>query len=116
VTSEGQLGPWDVVVVVPFPYSDQLAEKRRPALIVSNERLHAEGFIWIAMITSAGKAQRPGDIAIDDLNYAGLPGASIIRTVKLATIEPARVRRVAGSLRPSERAAVMRALQRFLAT
>jgi mRNA interferase MazF len=27
------------IVVVPFPYADRLAEKRRPALVISNRRL-----------------------------------------------------------------------------
>jgi hypothetical protein len=27
------------IVVVPFPYADRLAEKRRPALVISNRKL-----------------------------------------------------------------------------
>jgi hypothetical protein len=34
--------PFDVVVV-PFPYADRLAEKRRPALVISNRKLAARG-------------------------------------------------------------------------
>ena len=44
--------PFDVAVV-PFPYADRLAEKRRPALVISNHKLAAHGLIWVAMITSA---------------------------------------------------------------
>ena len=49
--------PFDIVVV-PFPYSDRLAEKRRPALVVSHPAL-AEGLgrVWVAMITSASADQ-----------------------------------------------------------
>ena len=102
------------VVVVPFPYSERLAEKRRPAVIVSGPTLHKTGFLWIAMITSAGKETRPGDIAIRDIASAGLPGPSIVRASKLATIEPVRVVRRIGRLAPSERAAVVKAIERFL--
>ena len=74
-------GAWEVIVV-PFPHSERLAEKRRPAVVVSNAALDAAGAIWIAMITGAGKPRRPGDIDVADLRGAGLPGASMVRTSK----------------------------------
>ena len=40
---------WDVVIV-PFPYADRLAEKRRPALVVSTHALNAHGLLWVAML------------------------------------------------------------------
>ena len=107
-------GAWEVVVV-PFPYSERLAEKRRPAVVVSNAALGAAGAIWIAMITGAGKAKRPGDIDIADLRGAGLPGASMVRTSKLATIEASRVLKRAGRLAAKERRAVAAAVSGFLA-
>jgi mRNA interferase MazF len=90
------------VLVLPFPYSDRLAEKRRPALVVSRAGLQREhGVIWVAMITSAGGRPREGDVVIPDSKRAGLPAPSLVRPVKLATIEPARVLRVAGAVTPS---------------
>ena len=44
------------IVVVPVPYADRLAEKRRPALVISNRKLAPFGLIWVAMITSAENA------------------------------------------------------------
>ncbi len=111
MTSE--VAPFDVVVV-PFPYSDRLAEKRRPALIVSSASLHREGYVWIAMITGAGKAHRTGDLAVGDLATAGLPGNSIVRTAKLATMEPDRILKRIGSLARPERAALRTAIAGFL--
>lgn len=111
-TSEG-VSPFDVVVV-PFPYSDQLAEKRRPALVISNDKLHDQGFVWIAMITGAGKDHRAGDLVIEDRASAGLPGASMVRTLKIATIEPARIVRRMGTLAKAERAPVRKAVLTFL--
>ena len=61
------------IVVVPFPYADRLAEKRRPALVISNRKLAPFGLIWVAMITSAANAPWSCDVAIVELARAGLP-------------------------------------------
>lgn len=106
---------WDVVVV-PFPSSERLAEKRRPALVVSGETLHREGYLWLAMITGAAKAAKAGDVLIHDLASAGLPGDSMVRTSRLATVEPERILRRIGSLAGRERAAVRGMIGSFLAT
>ena len=111
--SEGPFRPFDVVVV-PFPYSGRLAEKRRPALVVSSEALHEEGYLWLAMITGAGKDRRAGDLVIRNLAEAGLPGSSMVRTVKIATVEPDRILRRIGRLGRTERAAVKRAVAGWL--
>lgn len=85
------------VVIVPFPYTDQLAEKRRPALVVSTDRFNRKhGLLWVIMITSAENRPWEGDVAVSDLSRAGLPAPSVIRTAKIATIEPGRVVRIAG--------------------
>ncbi|MFB0490349.1 mRNA interferase MazF [Methylobacterium sp. OAE515] len=90
--------PAGTVVVVPFPYSDRLAEKRRPALVVSGEAVAAAGYVWIAMITSARNTHAAGDVRIDDLMSAGLGVASVVRPLKLACIEPSRILRRIGTL------------------
>lgn len=86
------------VVVVPFPYSDRLAEKRRPALVVSNHALAAQGFIWVAMITSAAQVPRDGDELIANPAGAGLTVACRVRPSKIACIEPSRILRRVGRL------------------
>ena len=87
------------IVVVPFPYSDQLAEKRRPALVVSSDAFNKKHrLLWVVMITSAANPKRPGDIAVAANVKTGLPAASLIRPSKIATIEPERVVRVAGRI------------------
>lgn len=62
------------VVIVPFPYTDQLAEKRRPALVVSADAFNRKhGLLWVAMITSAANPRWGGDIPISNAGKAGLP-------------------------------------------
>lgn len=92
------LARWDVVVL-PFPYTDRQTEKRRPALVMSPDRLHRDyGLVWALMITSAETPRWDCDIPIFDLRAAGLPAPSVLRPVKIATVEAAHIVRVAGRL------------------
>ena len=100
------------VVVVPFPYSDRLAEKRRPALVVSAPQLVATlDRLWVAMITTDRGQLIHGDSRIDDIVAAGLPAPSIVRASKIATIEIDRVVRSAGRLGDPDIAAATLALR-----
>lgn len=102
------------VLVLPFPYSDRLAEKRRPAVVISKPTLErAHGLVWVAMITSHRGNVRTDDVPIGDLSRAGLPAASLVRPVKIATIEPSRVVRVAGSLTKSDLSSVLAAIAEY---
>lgn len=107
--------PFDVVVV-PFPYSDMLAEKRRPAVVVSHPSLETSaGAIWLAMVTSAPGPLRLGDATVTDLAAAGLSVACRVRAAKIATLDCARVIRCAGALAPADAAAVIAAIKSFAA-
>jgi mRNA interferase MazF len=78
------------VIKVPFPYTDRSTRQYRPALVVSIGGIEASHqLFWAAMITSAENRRWPTDIAISNLEQAGLPAPSVIRTAKLATIEVA---------------------------
>lgn len=108
MTLQPTFEPFDVVVV-PFPYSDHLAEKRRPALVVSHRDLGRLGRLWVAMITTTPRSEM-GDLALLDWTAAGLPVASTLRASKIATIETSRVLRRAGRLSDSDQALARRAL------
>lgn len=98
------------VVVVPFPYSDRLAEKRRPALVVSNADLPARlARVWVAMITSVPHGEL-GDMTISDRDAAGLPADSTLRASRIATIDADRVIRVIGRLSEEDQRLARRAL------
>jgi mRNA interferase MazF len=100
--------PFDVVLV-PFPFSDRLAEKRRPAVVVSRSDLQTRhGHIWLAMVTSEGRNHWPSDVPVDDLAAAGLPAPSLVRTAKLTTAESARIVRRLGRLTDAAAAEVRR--------
>jgi mRNA interferase MazF len=102
------------IVVVPFPYADRLAERRRPALVISDRRLTPFGLVWVAMITSADNASWSSDVTITDLARAGLPAPSVVRTAKIACIEPARIERRAGRLDKAAAKAVTQKVKGYL--
>ena len=109
ISEQPRFDPFDIVVV-PFPYADRLAEKRRPALVISNRKLAAHGVIWLAMITSAENEPWSSDVAIANLDRAGLPAPSVVRPTKIACIEPGRIDRRIGRL---DKAAARRVAQRL---
>lgn len=114
--SEASYAPWDVVIV-PFPYADKLAEKRRPALVVSKPALERDhGLVWLAMITSAENRGWAGDVLITDLKRAGLPAPSIVRPAKIATAEAARILQRVGTLPKAERRGVTQAIAHYAAS
>jgi mRNA interferase MazF len=95
------------VVVVPFPFTDKAAAKRRPALVISDAKAfnRPAGHSVMAMITSAGNEPWPLDTPITDLKSAGLPSPSVVR-MKLFTLDHRLVLRKAGKLAASDVRAV----------
>jgi len=91
------------VVRVPFPFTDRLASKNRPALVLSDAAAFnaPAGHLVLAMITSAGNAPWPLDCAIQDLAGAGLPAPSVVRC-KLFTLDARLVRGSLGRLAPHD--------------
>lgn len=104
------------VVVVPFPFIDSAASKRRPALVISSEKVFnlPAGHSVMAMITSARNAAWPLDVTISDGNAAGLTAASLVR-MKLFTLDNRFILRRLGRLATSDRKAVDASLKRLLA-
>ena len=103
------------IVRVPFPYTDRATRQRRPALVISEQGLGANAeLLWVLMITSAENRAWPGDVSlVSTYAEAGLPAPSLIRTVKIATIE-ARDADVIGRISEAECAEVCRQVQAHL--
>jgi mRNA interferase MazF len=86
------------VVVVPFPFTDRDATKRRPALVLSSSPFNqASQHSILAMITLAEQSAWLGDHVIADLETAGLPTECVVR-LKLFTLDHRLVIRKAGAL------------------
>jgi len=101
------------VVVVPFPFTDQNAVKKRPALVLSGEIFNDSAqHSVLAMITSAKNSYWPQDVVISDLLSAGLTSASIVR-MKLFTLDNRLIIRKAGILADRDRPAVIKAFEQL---
>lgn len=116
MTSKSTFATWDVVIV-PFPFTDRAAEKRRPALVLSGAAAFntEAGHSVLAMITSI-KDERQGwplDTPITDFATAGLPAPSLTR-MKLFTLDHRLILRKAGRLATRDQAAMKRALKKLL--
>lgn len=99
------------VVVVPFPFTDRTATKKRPALVLSSELFNSGiRHSVMAMITTASHSAWPLDIAITDLKDAGLKVPSIIR-MKLFTIDHALIQKHIGHLSFQDNRSVESALE-----
>ena len=102
------------VVVVPFPFTDRRAAKRRPALIVSSAQFNdAHQQSILAMITST-IGQWPSDVTIESWPEAGLNVPCRVR-FKLFTLDHTLIVRRVGALSKQDSAAVKHALRGFLA-
>lgn len=93
------------VVIVPFPFTDREAFKRRPALVCSSEAYNRRArHVVLAMITTAAGSTWPGDVPIRDLEDAGLPAPSVVRW-KLFTLDVSLILKRAGAVSRRDRAA-----------
>ena len=91
------------VVVVPFPFSERDAAKRRPALVCSSLEFNDSAHhVVLAMITTAAHKKWPGDVALRDLAGTGLSVASIVRW-KLFTLDASLILRRAGAISTRDR-------------
>lgn len=101
------------VVVVPFPFTDRQASKRRPALVVSTATFNRRGHTILAMITSASHHPWPGDHRLSDPSAAGLAKASVVRW-KVFTLDNRLLVRAIGRLSENDRIAVSERLSQIL--
>jgi len=88
------------IVVVPFPFSDVSAAKRRPALVLTDSEQDTCGDFILAQITSQ---QAADDLAVEidagDFENGALRHASSVRPSKLFTANEKIVLYKAGNLR-----------------
>jgi mRNA interferase MazF len=103
------------VVLVPFPFTNQAASKKRPAVVVSSGAYNrAKPDVLVMAITSQ---LRPGpalaEVWISQWQAAGLIKPSAIKPV-FATLEQAMIIRQLGTISKSDQAALKKAIASVL--
>lgn len=99
------------VVLVPFPFTDLSALKRRPAVVISSDAYNAAtGDVIIAQVTSrVNSPPRPGDHLIRLWRQAGLVAPSLARA-RMTTLHGSIVVKPLGTMPQQEMTAISRAL------
>lgn len=103
------------IVLVPFPFTDQSAVKRRPAVVISSTAYHrARPDIVIMAVTS----QQPqtlsvGEVQVQDWRGAGLLKPSVLKPV-LTTIDPTLILKKLGQLTPADQILLRQALTQII--
>jgi mRNA interferase MazF len=107
------------VVLVPFPFTDQIASKQRPAVVISTHGYNsARPDIILMAITSqlragSGVGGAYGEVWLADWHTAGLLKPSAVKPV-IATLEAPLVIRQLGTLTDADALALRTALDAII--
>ena len=103
------------VILVPFPFTDQTATKKRPAVVVSSAEYNKArpDLILMAVTGHLSEYPRIGEVVVSDWKAAGLLKASTIKPI-LTTIEKTLVIRSLGQLGHQDLFALKGALKMIL--
>ena len=102
------------LVRVPFPFTDRQAQKRRPALVLSDPSFQRRsGHLVLAMVTSAQQSTWPLDWLIQDRNGTGLSQPCLVR-FKLFSLDERLILGGLGELSPVDRQGVAQCLSQLL--
>jgi mRNA interferase MazF len=103
------------VVLVPFPFTNQAASKRRPAIVISSKLYNqARPDVIVMAITSQLRpTEALGEVWIVEWEAAQLLKPSAIKPV-IATLEQSLVLRRLGALQPGDRSALKGAISEII--
>jgi mRNA interferase MazF len=105
------------VILVPFPFTDQSATKKRPAVVISSPAYHSNRIDLIVMpVTSqvrSSAAFAPREVHVQDWKAAGLIKPGVIKPV-ITTIERSLVLKKLGRLNDHTQAALRKVIAQIV--
>jgi mRNA interferase MazF len=103
------------VVLVPFPFTDQSGIKKRPAVVVSSARYHADRRDLVIMAITSQLRRHPslGEFTVAEWKKAGLVAPSAVKPV-LTTIEKRLVLRKLGQLQQADIRSLRASIEQIL--
>ncbi len=103
------------VVLVPFPFTNQIAAKQRPAVVVSRRvyNLARPDLVMMAVTSQLRPTPALGEVWLRQWQVAGLLKPSAVKPV-LATLEQGLVIRKLGALASEDQDALRRAIGQII--
>jgi len=103
------------VILVPFPFTDQSATKKRPAVVISSTAYTTErpDLIIMAITSQVKHARAIGEVIIHDWQEAGLLKPSVIKPV-ITTMEKSLVIKTMGKLNERDKKNMRESLKEIL--
>ncbi len=100
------------VILVPFPFSDQSAAKKRPAIIISSDAYNgiSQDTVIMAVTGQIRGHIGVGEFLIEDWQGAGLARPSAVKSA-ISTIEQRLVMKTLGKLSSKDLSALAKALK-----
>jgi len=90
------------IVIIPVPFTDNKGYKLRPAVVISNEKVHHTGDAMIVQITSKLKQDSLSIALANDDVTESLPAKSYIRFHKIFVLEQRLIKGKVSSLNNSK--------------
>lgn len=103
------------VILVPFPFTDLSATKKRPALVVSSRRFNSArpDVVIVAVTSQVRPARGIGEAVLSDWQSAGLARESVTKPI-VATVDSSLAIRKLGTLSGADCGTVRAALAEIL--
>lgn len=103
------------VVLVPFPFTDQTATKKRPAIVISSDAYNRQrpDVILLAVTSQARSTPDIGEASVHEWQAAGLLKPSVLKPVVLTAQRRLVIRRL-GRLSEVDLGAVITTLELIL--
>lgn len=103
------------IILVPFPFTDQSAVKRRPAVVISSTAYHRTrpDIVIMAVTSQLPTTLSVGEVQVQDWRGAGLLKPSGLKPV-LTTIDPTLILKKLGQLTPSDQTLLRQALTEII--
>ncbi len=106
------------LILVPFPFTDLSATKRRPALVISPDRFNEKGedLIFVAVTSKVPSGLSETEIPLEKSNLKEgiLPKRSVMRLTKIFTMHSGIIVKKAGDLKDQKVREILNRLITFL--
>lgn len=103
------------IVVIPVPFTDNQTVKKRPAIVISNDDVHATGDVVVVQITSRMRNDKLNFLLNTADMTVALPKTSVVRIHKIFVLESLLIEKKVSALKPSAYARLVEEIGKVIA-